>query len=92
MDKYVTNKKYRGKMILYVMLQFLQTALALLPPYCYLLFLNQIIMEQKFGRLIAIVMLYILVFMGNALFSVLGKMFYNRIFPVMHMEMKEKVL
>lgn len=92
MDHYMIGKGCWGKTVLYIMLQFLQTALALLPPFCYLLFLNRVILEQKFELLIFVCLLYLLVFLGNALASVLSKVVYNRIFPVMHMEMKEKVL
>lgn len=88
----VKRKGCQGKIILYVLLQFLQSALALLPPYCYLLFLNRVIMEQKYELLFTVLLSYLFVFMGNALTSVLSKMMYNRIFPVMHMEIKEKVL
>lgn len=92
MDRYVIRKGRRKKIALYVFLQFLQNAFALLPPYCYLMFLNQIIMEQKFEMLIYVLLLYVIVFMGNTLVSVLCKIVYNRIFPVMHVEMKENVL
>ena len=44
-ENHITRKGYQGKIVLYILLQFLQTALALLPPYCYLLFLNQVIAE-----------------------------------------------
>ncbi len=92
MEHCIIGKNYRGKTILYVVLRFLQTALALLPPFCYLLFLNKVIMERKFEMLTFVCLLYLLVFLGNALMSVLNKVIYNRIFPGMHMEMKEKVL
>lgn len=88
----VTKKGYQGKIVLYVLFQFLQGALALLPPYCYLIFLNRVIMEQRFEKLFTVLLLYIFVFVGNALVSVLSKKMYNRIFPAMHLEMKEKVL
>lgn len=91
-DKAVTGKKHGGKILVYVFLQLLQTALALLPPYCYLLFLNQVILEQKTELLVWVCLFYVLVFMGNALVSVLSRMTRNRIFPIMHMEEKEKVL
>ncbi|MCM1412688.1 MAG: ABC transporter transmembrane domain-containing protein, partial [Lachnospiraceae bacterium] len=86
------KKGYRGKIVLYALLQLLQGALALLPPYCYLIFLNRVIMERRFEKLFAVLSLYLLVFAGNTLVSVLGKRMYYRIFPAMQMEMKEKVL
>lgn len=92
MDNLIIGNAYKGKTALYVLLQFLHSAFALLPPYCYLLFLNQIIMEQKFETLIPICLLYLLVYLGNTLLSVLSKRMYNRIFPAMHLELKEKVL
>ena len=52
-DKMITGKKYRGKIALYIFLQFLQTACALLPPYCYLLFLNQVILERAIKLFVA---------------------------------------
>lgn len=91
-DKMITGKKYRGKIALYIFLQFLQTACALLPPYCYLLFLNQVILEEKSELLLYVCLFYVLVFLGDTLVSAAGKMVYNRIFPAMHMEWKEKVL
>lgn len=92
MDNRIAQKGYHGKISLYILLQFLQTAFALLPPYCYFLFLNQVITEQNFERLIFVCLLYVLVFLGNALVSVLGKITYNRIFPAMHRELKERML
>ncbi len=65
MDRNRAGKGYRGKMALYGILQFLQGALALLPPYCYLLFLNQVILEQKFGMLPFVLLFYILVYAGS---------------------------
>ena len=50
-ENHITRKGYQGKIVLYILLQFLQTALALLPPYCYLLFLNQVITERRFELL-----------------------------------------
>ena len=91
-ENHITRKGYQGKIVLYILLQFLQTALALLPPYCYLLFLNQVIAERRFELLGFVCLLYLLVFLGKALVSVLSKILYNRIFPAMHMELKEKIL
>lgn len=91
-DNTVPGKKYGGKIALYVFLQFLQTAFALLPPYCYLLFLNRVILEGKSEMLLSVCLLYAAVFLGDTLVSVLGRIIYNRIFPAMHMEWKEKVL
>lgn len=92
MDHYVTGKGCRGKTVLYITLQFLQTAFALLPPFCYLLFLNRVILERKFEQLFFVCLLYLIVFLGNTFVSVLSKVVYNHIFPGMYMEMKEKVL
>lgn len=92
MDNRIAPKGYHRKISLYILLQFLQTACALLPPYCYFLFLNQVIMEQNSKRLIYVCLLYVLVFLGNALVSVLSRITYNRIFPAMHLELKESVL
>ena len=92
MDNRIAPKGYHRKISLYILLQFLQTACALLPPYCYFLFLNQVIMEQNSKRLIYVCLLYVLVFLGNALVSVLSRITYNRIFPAMHLKLKESVL
>ncbi len=92
MDRNRAGKGYRGKMALYGILQFLQGALALLPPYCYLLFLNQVILEQKFGMLPFVLLFYILVYAGSTLAAVLGRQVYNRIFPIMQVELQEKLL
>lgn len=83
---------FRGKMLLYILLQFLKQGLLLLPPYCYLLFLNEIITERKFEKIWLIIGLYIAAYMSKAFISVLEKMAYNRIYPPMQKAFKETVL
>lgn len=78
--------------MLYIILQFLKAGLLLLPPYCYLLFLNQVITDKRIGWLWAVVGLYAAVFAGKALVSVLLKTVYNQIFPMMALEAKRNVL
>ncbi len=92
MDSCITIKAYRGKLLLYIVLQFLKSGLLLLPPYCYLLFLNEVITGKRIGWLWGVVVLYVAVFAAKALVSVFIKQVYNRIFPVMTLEAKARVL
>lgn len=94
MNKYgsISLKPYRGKMILYIMLQFLKSGLMLLTPYFYLIFLNDVVTGQRFDRLWLIFGLYMAVFMAKAVITVCIRVVYNRIFPVMTLEMKKRVL
>lgn len=92
MNSCISIKSYRGKMILYIVLQFLRSGLLLLPPYCYLLFLDEVIMGRRIEWLWGIVALYASVFGAKALVSVLIRQVYNRIFPVMTLEAKNRVL
>lgn len=92
MDSYTTIKSYRGKLFLYIVLQLLKSGLLLLPPYCYLLFLNEVITGKRLGWLWGIVVLYVAVFSAKALVSVFMRQTYNQIFPVMELEAKNRVL
>lgn len=92
MDSCISMKSYRGKMILYIALQFLKSGLLLLPPYCYLLFLNEVITNRRIAWLGGVVALYAAVFAAKALVSVFIRRVYNRIFPVMTLETKNRVL
>ena len=92
MDSCIKFKAYRGKLLLYIVLQFLKSGLLLLPPYCYLLFLNEVITNKRIGWLWGVVALYVAVFAAKALVSVFIKQVYNRIFPVMMLEAKSRVL
>lgn len=92
MDSCISVKSYRGKMILYIALQFLKSGLLLLPPYCYLLFLNEVITNRRIAWLGGVVALYAAVFAAKALVSVFIRRVYNRIFPVMTLEAKNRVL
>lgn len=84
--------KFRGKLCLYILLQLLKQALLLVPPYCYLLFLEEVITQGRLYLLWPVFALYIGVFLGKTLISVLVQAIYNRIFPMMKAEWKEKVL
>lgn len=94
MNRYssISLKPYRGKMILYIVLQFFKSGLMLLTPYFYLLFLNDVITEQRFEKLWMILGLYLIVFMAKAMVTICIRKVYNRIFPVMTLEMKKRVL
>lgn len=92
MNSCISIKEYKGKLIIYVILQLVRAGLMLLPPYCYLLFLNEVITKRKIELLSFVVVMYILVFAAKAFVSVLIKYIYNLIFPVMRMEAKETVL
>ncbi len=92
MNSCISMKAYRGKLIVYVMLQFVRAGLILLPPYCYLLFLNEVITNRRPELTGVVVMLYILIFAAKAFVSVLIKSVYNHIFPAMRAEAKKAVL
>ena len=92
MNGCIAIKSYRWKMILYIVLRFLKEGLLLLPPYCYLLFLNQVITYKRLEWLWAVMGLYAAVFAAKAFVSVLLKQVYNRIFPAMVLEAKGNVL
>lgn len=94
MNRYrnISLKPYRGKMILYIVLQFVKSGLMLLPPYIYLLFLNDVIMEQRFERVWLLMGLYMIVFMAKAMVTISIQRVYNQIFPIITMEMKVRVL
>lgn len=92
MNSCISMKAYRGKLIVYVVLQFVKAGLILLPPYCYLLFLNEVITKRRLELIGAVVMMYILVFAAKAFISVLIKSVYNAIFPAMRVEAKKTVL
>lgn len=92
MNSCISIKDYKGKMTCYVLLQFVKAGLLLLPPYCYMLFLEEVIANRRMELLGLVVVLYLVVFAAKALVSVLIKQVYNRIFPVMRMEAKKSVL
>ncbi len=92
MNSYFSIKPYKGKMIFYMFLQFVYSGLLLLPPYCYLLFLNEVITKGRMEMLWLIVLFYVLILVFKALVSVLVKKVYNLIFPVMTLEIKQQVL
>lgn len=92
MKSCISIKSYRGKMVLYIILQFLKSGLLLLPPYCYMLFLNQVITQKRIEWLWAVAGLYAAVFAAKALVSVWIRQVYNRIFPAMALEAKRNIL
>lgn len=92
MNGCISIKTYRWKMLLYIILQFARSGLLLLPPYCYLLFLNEVITNKRIEWLWGIVALYVTVFGAKALVSVLTRQVYNRIFPMMLLEARNRVL
>ena len=92
MNTYSIFRKYKGKVIIYIILQFIKTGLVLLSPYCYLLFLNEVLTARRFEKLGVIVLLYAVIYMGKALISVLTKKVYNQIFPMLKMEYKNCIL
>ncbi len=83
---------FQGKTVLYILLRFLKQGLLLLPPYCYLLFLNEVITKHNFQILWLILGFYVLIYMLKAFLSVLEKMVSNRIYPPMQSVLKEKLL
>ena len=92
MNSGIWIRNYRGKIALYMLLQFIKYGLLLLPPYCYLLFLNEVITQRRYDRIVLVLALYIAVFLAKTFISVLIKYVYDRIFPAMIMECKEQVL
>lgn len=92
MNSCISMKAYRGKLIAYVTLQFVRAGLLLLPPYCYLLFLNEVLTNRRIELLGVVVIMYIFVFVVKAFVSVLIKSVYNHIFPAMRAEAKKNVM
>ena len=92
MNSCVSMKTYRSKIIGYILLQFVKEGLILLPPYCYLLFLQEVITNRKMELLIIVILMYILVFLTKAFVSVWIKYVYNQIFPRMRTEAKKTVM
>lgn len=92
MSSIIPKQPYRGKIFIYIFLRFVKNGLVLLPPYCYLLFLNEVINAKRFEMLWFVLALYMIIFMGKAIVSVFIKNIYNSIFPVMTIEIKEKML
>lgn len=88
----ISVKAYRSKMLGYIMLQLLKYGLVLAPPYCYLLFLNEVITDRNLEKLWLILLLYIAVYLAKAFVSVLIKRSYNGIFPEMKKNLKGCVL
>lgn len=91
MNSCVSMKTYRNKIIGYILLQFVKAGLILLPPYCYLLFLQEVITNRKMELLIIVILMYILVFLVKTFVSVWIKYVYNQIFPRMRAEAKKTV-
>ena len=92
MNSCISMKAYRGKMILYILLQFVKAGLIMLPPYCYLLFLQEVITNRRLELLVSVILLYPLVFVAKAFVAVWIKYVYNQIFPCMRAEAKKKVM
>lgn len=92
MNKIVFDRKYRGKAILYIILKFVYSGLLLLPPYCYMVFLDEVIVKQRLYRLFWVLGAYVAVFMAKTAVSVWNKQVYNRIFPEIAMDYKMLVL
>lgn len=92
MNSCISMKAYRSKMIIYVLLQFVKAGLVMLPPYCYLLFLQEVITKRRLELLGIVILMYILVFVAKAFVSVLIQYVYNHIFPRMKAEAKKTVL
>lgn len=92
MNSCIDIKKYRSKMGAYIVILFLKSGLVLSIPYCYLLFLNEIITAHRFEYIWMILLLYVYIYMGKAFLTVLAQKIYNKIFPVMILETKKIVL
>lgn len=92
MNNCISMKAYRTKMIIYILLQFLKAGLLMLSPYCYLLFLREVITNKRVEFLVIVILMYILVFVTKAFVSVLIKYVYNQIFPRMRIEAKKTVM
>ncbi len=85
-------RPYRSRAAVYLFWRLLQYGISLLPPLCYLLFLNEVIMKGRIDFLWAPFLLYVLTYAGAALTSVCQKRAYNRVFPVMALEWKGRML
>lgn len=92
MSEGIVIQKYSKKIIIYILLKLVHYGLLLLPPYCYLCFLNEVIIGQNYDKLGSIFFLYIIVFGAKTVVLALIQITYNRIFPVMQIECKANVL
>lgn len=66
-------KKYRMKILLYTVLQFLRQGLGLLPPCFYLFFLDEIMSARKLELLGAVLGLYVAAFLARTLVLAFSK-------------------
>lgn len=92
MNKIIFSPKYRSKAILYIILKFVHSGLLLLPPYCYMVFLDEVIMKQHLDRFVLVFGAYIAVFIAKTVVSVWNKRVYDRIFPEIAIDCKMLVL
>ncbi|HKM01806.1 MAG TPA: ABC transporter ATP-binding protein [Sedimentibacter sp.] len=86
------TQKYQFRIIVYIGLQVLKSIVVLLPPYIYLILLNKVIMRKEVEWLWWVVFLYILVYILKAFIQVIIRIVYNKVFPMMNLEIKNKVL
>ena len=91
MYNFIKIKTYKNNIIIYIVLQFFKYGLLMLPPYCYLFFLNEVITEQRLEKLGLIIILYIFVYLLQICILVLLKYFYNKIFPQIIIECKSQI-
>ena len=87
-----SDRRYRGKIILYIILKFACSGLLLLPPYCYLVFLDEVIIGQRLEYLAFILGAYIAVFMAKTVMTMWSKRVHDRIFPEIEVDFKMKIL
>lgn len=85
-------KPYRGQVVIWLVLRLLAYGISLLPPWCYLLFLNEVILKGRIDFLWVPFGLYLLAFLGKTLLAVLEKRVYNRIFPAMTFALRQRLL
>ena len=73
------KKEYKGSICLYGAVYLLQQLMALLPPYCYLLFLQEVITEGRLTWIPAIFGGYLAVYLLQTFVGYLEKRWYHRI-------------
>lgn len=83
---------YKKSIFIYIILSFFKSGLALLPPYVYLLFIEEITKGQKIEMIVFLLWSYVFIFIAQSLAILFYKKVYNSIFPSMIIDTKMSVM
>ena len=92
MKKNFWQLKYRRKIILYVLLKFILLGIGLLPPYYYMIILEEVIIKYRLDLFAYIAGLYIVTYIMKFIVQFWSKFIYNKIFPEIEMDCKNQVM